>query len=386
MRVGAAVIFQGVHGQLEDRRVYREEVALADEFEPLGFESIWAVEHHFTDYTILPDPIQFLTYMAGRTKTVELGTMVVVLPWHDPVRLAEQVAMVDHLSDGRFVLGIGRGLGRVEFEGFRIPMEESRDRFRESAELLLDGLERGYVEYDGTFFQQPKRDLRPGPTRSFKGRTFAAAISPESSQTVAELGVGVLVVPQKPWDTVFADMRTYRDAYRVAQSCEAPPAVVSAWVFCDENEDRARQMAHRYIGHYYESVVEHYELGGHHFRQTAGYAYYDRMAKHLQRDGTDEAVKFFVDLQVWGTPEQCAEKIEWICCEVRAETFVGVFQYGGMPTAEGHRNARLFAAEVAPRLRGATVSPVASKEADVPGPLRPHARASRAEVRGEDLS
>ena len=65
-----------------------------------------------------PDVLQFLTYMAGRTTHVQLGSMVVVLPWHDPMRVAEQVSMLDHLSDGRVILGIGRGLGRVEFEGF----------------------------------------------------------------------------------------------------------------------------------------------------------------------------------------------------------------------------------------------------------------------------
>jgi alkanesulfonate monooxygenase SsuD/methylene tetrahydromethanopterin reductase-like flavin-dependent oxidoreductase (luciferase family) len=229
--VGAAVIFQGLGGQGEDHSVYRDEVALADQFEPLGYESIWAVEHHFTDYTVLPDPIQFLTFMAGRTTKVQLGTMVVVLPWHDPVRLAEQVAMLDNLSGSRFVLGIGRGLGRVEFEGFRVAMDESRGRFREAADLLLDGLERGYVEYDGAFFQQPKRFLRPGPTATFRGRTYAAAVSPESSQAVAELGVAVLVVPQKPWESVAEDMRNYRAAYRAAHAADAPPAAVASWVF-----------------------------------------------------------------------------------------------------------------------------------------------------------
>jgi alkanesulfonate monooxygenase SsuD/methylene tetrahydromethanopterin reductase-like flavin-dependent oxidoreductase (luciferase family) len=73
-----------------------------------------------------PDVLQYLTYFAGKSETLQLGSMVVVLPWHDPLRVAEQVMMLDHLSNGRLVLGLGRGLGRVEFEGFGVDMNESR--------------------------------------------------------------------------------------------------------------------------------------------------------------------------------------------------------------------------------------------------------------------
>src|SRR3954453_16735628 len=115
MHVGMASVFQNPQKRHTDREVYRNELRLADLAEPLGFESIWGVEHHFTDYTMCPDVLQFLTYMAGRTTTVQLGSMVVVLPWHDPVRVAEEMSMLDALSGGRYILGIGRGLGRIEF-------------------------------------------------------------------------------------------------------------------------------------------------------------------------------------------------------------------------------------------------------------------------------
>ena len=77
---------------------------------------------------------------------MQLGTAVLVLPWHDPVRLAEQIILADHLSDGRMVIGIGRGLAKDEFEGLRIPLAESRERFNDHAELILAALESGFVE------------------------------------------------------------------------------------------------------------------------------------------------------------------------------------------------------------------------------------------------
>ena len=143
MHVGMATVFQNPQKARADREVYRNELRLADLAEPLGFESVWGVEHHFTDYTMCPDVLQFLTYMAGRTRQAKLGSMVVVLPWHDPLRVAEEVSMLDNISEGRLILGLGRGAGRVEFDGFRLPMDESRQRFVESAEMLLRGLESG---------------------------------------------------------------------------------------------------------------------------------------------------------------------------------------------------------------------------------------------------
>jgi alkanesulfonate monooxygenase SsuD/methylene tetrahydromethanopterin reductase-like flavin-dependent oxidoreductase (luciferase family) len=207
MRVGMAAVFQNPGKARRDFDVYQDDLRLADLAEPLGFDSIWSVEHHFTDYTMCPDVLQFLTYMAGRTQRVALGSMVVVLPWHDPMRVAEQISMLDHLCDGRLIFGIGRGLGRVEFEGFRIPMDESRTRFVESAAMILTGLEQGFCEYEGAFIKQPPRDIRPKPFKTFRGRTYAAAVSPESVQIMAELGVGILIVPQKPWEVVAAELQ-----------------------------------------------------------------------------------------------------------------------------------------------------------------------------------
>ena len=136
MHVGYSAFFQNPENRLSDLEVYRNELKLACLAEPLGFESVWSTEHHFTDYLMSPDVIQFLSYMAAATKKAYLGSMVVVLPWHDPIRVAEQVAMLDNMSDGRMVFGVGRGLGRIEFEGFRLPMNESREMFAEYVELI----------------------------------------------------------------------------------------------------------------------------------------------------------------------------------------------------------------------------------------------------------
>jgi len=352
MHVGMGVIFQGQGEGRTDRNVYRNELRLGDLAEPLGFESLWGVEHHFTEYTMCPDVLQYLTYFAGRTTRLQLGSMVVVLPWHDPLRVAEQVVMLDHFSNGRFIFGIGRGLGRVEFEGFGVNQEESRARFTESAQMILEGLERGYCEYNGQYVKQTRRELRPRPFKSFRGRTYAAAVSPESSIIMAKLGIGILIIPQKPWEMVATELNDYRRVYHETNGTDAPPPICAGWTFCDENADRAQEMAYKFIGGYWKSVVKHYELIGDHLTKMKGYeSYADMQLKASAPGGVDAMTEFFVNLQVWGTPEQCYEKILDIQKRTGAEAYSGVFSYAGMPYDIAEANLRLFASEVMPELK-----------------------------------
>src|SRR6267142_1702389 len=126
--------------------------------------------------------------------------------YRNELRLAEEISMLDNISDGRVILGLGRGAGKIEFDGFRLSMDESRPRFVEGAEMVLTGLETGYCEYDGTYVKQPRAAIRPAPFKSFRGRTYAAAVSPESLPIMAKLGVGILIIPQKPWKEVAREL------------------------------------------------------------------------------------------------------------------------------------------------------------------------------------
>lgn len=361
MDIGMSLFFQSPNFMAEngtgpvgvsDFDVVRRDLELGDLAEPLGFDSLWTVEHHFSGYTLMPDPMQFLAHMAGRTRRITLGTMVVVLPWyHQPVRVAESISLLDNLAEGRLIFGIGRGLGRVEFDGLGVPMDESRSRFVESAELILRGLEQGYVEYDGKHFQQEKRYLRPGPTRSFKGRTFAAAVSPESSKIMAELGVGIITLPQKGWEKTRADLKAYSDLFESIHHEPPPPSKVCCPVFVDEDEGRARDLGLEFIGNYYETVLKFYELAGRHFENTVGYEHYAAAAKEMARRGEDEATKFYAGLQVYGTPDQCVDKIAERQEVLGADTFLGAFNYGGMSRDEMLRNVHLFTDKVVPRAK-----------------------------------
>ena len=290
--------------------------------------------------------------------------MVVELPWNDPLRVAEKISQLDCMSDGRVIFGIGRGLGRVEFEGFRTDMGESRERFVESAEMILDGLEQGYCEYDGRLIKQPKARVRPEPFASFKSRTYAAAASPESSQIMAKLGLGILVIPQKPWEEHAQELKDYNELFKKMHGVPAPRPYLGAWIACDEDPHKAEAMAREYIVGYWNSVVKHYKMSSGHFATTKGYEYYERLTDTIADQGIDGMADFFMDLQVWGTPEQCLAKIKDIhsradCCGV-----TGVFRYAGMPIEMARGSIELFAREVVPELKNLGESPVFDLEED----------------------
>ena len=351
MHVGSSTFFQNHRQAMTDLEVYQNELRLADMVEPLGFDSIWGVEHHFTDYTMCPDVLQFLSYMAGRTQTVQLGSMVVVLPWHDPLRVAEQFSVLDHLSAGRAIIGVGRGLARVEFDGFKIEMSESRARFAESTKLLVDALEEGFAEFQGELIKQPRVEIRPRPYKSFKGRTYAAAVSPESSLALAQLGLGMLIIPQKPWSEVEAELKSYREIYQEINGEPAPPPIVVGFTFCHEDEETAREMASEYIGNYWDSIMDHYEFHSDHLKETKGYEYYGKFTEKIEQYGNQDVKDFFLDLQVWGTPDQCYEKIMKTRDRTGSESYIGAFSFGGMPYDDVEKSMKLFAEKVMPRLK-----------------------------------
>lgn len=363
LHVGYAPVFQNPGNVRSDAEVYQEELRLAELAEPLGFDSVWSIEHHFTDYTMCPDAVQFLSYMAGKTKNMKLGTMVIVLPWHDPVRVAEQIALLDHLSDGRMILGFGRGLARVEYEGFRIDQNEGRNRFVEYAELVINGLKNGYME-GGLETQQPRREIRPYPKYSFAGRTYAAAVSPESMPIMAKLGIGLLVIPQKPWEVVQQDFEVYHKVWREEYGAEAKPPqpLCGGFFYVDEDAQRAEENAYKWIGAYYHTAMRHYEMTGKHFGSHKGYEFYSNVGKYISKHGMDGAAKDFVKLMPWGTPDQVLRKIENMRDMIDMNGIMCNMSYAGMPYDEAERSLRCFATHVLPELKKWDTTPLVTPQ------------------------
>lgn len=186
MKVGVSVTMINP-GIRSDDAIYHDELSLIDLIEPLGFDSLVCVEHHFSAYAMIPNNLQLLSYVAGRTRRIQLVTAVIVLPWHDPIRVAEEVATLDVLSGGRAIFGFGRGSAPMEYEGFGVRMDESRQRFKEAAEIVIKGLPQERFSYDGQYFHIPEISIRPRANawskskRSTQKWAWSTSASPSAS-------------------------------------------------------------------------------------------------------------------------------------------------------------------------------------------------------------
>jgi alkanesulfonate monooxygenase SsuD/methylene tetrahydromethanopterin reductase-like flavin-dependent oxidoreductase (luciferase family) len=296
-----------------------------------------------------PNPLQFLTYMAGRTERVLLGTQVIVLPWHDPVRVVEEISALEIYSNGRTILGMGRGLSELEYDGFGIDIPTSRDRFEAYTEFVLAALDAGEMaETDNAYIKRPHRQIRPhAGFGSFHDRAYVASMSTESMPVLARLGVGLKIVVQKPWKAVIKDVELYSGVYQETHGTQPPPPIVTSPVWVDQDADRASELAHRYFGEYYRAIVKHYEFDK--IRDDRSQTY-RRIAEHIAQDGLDSMCDEYTRLCTFGTPEQVIDQIAELHEKIGAAGFICMFSAGGAPFELAEANMRLFASEVLPEV------------------------------------
>ena len=173
---------------------FRDYLDYAIEAEALGYRSSFLVEHHFTGWNQVSATLMLQTALAMRTTTLRLGTAVIVLPWHNPVLLAEQAATLDLISGGRLDFGIGKGYRHNEFAGFRIPLEEAEPRFEESVEVMTKAfVSRERFSHRGKFWQFDDIVVEPPPAQQPHPPFWVAAGSEASIRRAAKRGFNLIL-------------------------------------------------------------------------------------------------------------------------------------------------------------------------------------------------
>lgn len=169
-----------------------EEIQFADQ---LGFDSAWLAEHHFSRYGILGNPLLMGAAIASTTKRISIGTAVLVLPFHDPIRLAEDIATLDVLSRGRLKVGIGRGYQPLEFRGFNRVAEESRDVYSEVVEILHKAWTEDCWTFEGKYFRYQNMTVFPKPISPNGPTLLHATVSPDSYRERGLKGQSIITSP-----------------------------------------------------------------------------------------------------------------------------------------------------------------------------------------------
>ena len=179
---------------LDSGQGFRDYIEYNVEAEALGYDSTFVVEHHFTGFGQVSASLNLLTWVAARTKTLRLGTAVIVLPWHNPVLLAEQAATIDLLSGGRLDFGVGKGYRHNEFASFCIPMEEADERFEEGLALVLKSwTSEERFSHHGKYWHFENIIVEPPTQQKPHPPIWMAAGSPDSIRKVARRGFKLLL-------------------------------------------------------------------------------------------------------------------------------------------------------------------------------------------------
>ena len=353
MQIGTLALFQrfGYDDSVTDSQVYQEELALAGQLEDLGFDSHWCVEHHFQDYSFCPDNVVYLSHLAAKTTRLKLATGAVIVPWNQPLRVAEKIALLDELSNGRVIFGMGRGLSKKEYDQFGIEMDSSRDRFDEAAPMILKALETGYIEGNGKYYPQPRAVIRPKPVRSFKGRVTQVAMSPDSALEAATHAAQMMIFTQKPIEQHLEDFAPYRQRFLELHGYEAPAPLMAGITVCHEDAEYAAELARKHIAGYLVTVMDHYRLMDEHFKKAKGYESYGEAVDMMRDIGLEAVSQAYMEAQAWGTPEMIIEKLEHWRNVVGDFDLIWGFRAAGISYEDANNSQRLVAEKVLPVIK-----------------------------------
>jgi len=194
---------------LED--VYRRALERIDVMDRSGYDAVWLAEHHFTGYSVCPSVHVMAAHVAARTSRLRIGTAVTLAAFYHPLRIAEEVALLDELTGGRINWGAGRGFDPREFSVFGVPSEESTERFREAVEIVLAAWTHEKLDFAGRFHRYEGVEVLPKPRQQPHPPTWAAATSPGAVEWAASRGLSILMDPHSAHREIARKLALFHD-------------------------------------------------------------------------------------------------------------------------------------------------------------------------------
>jgi alkanesulfonate monooxygenase SsuD/methylene tetrahydromethanopterin reductase-like flavin-dependent oxidoreductase (luciferase family) len=313
-------------------RFYAECLEEIEEGERLGFTGVWLSEHHLVDDGYLPSPLVVAAAIAARTSTMTIGTNILLLPMHHPLRVAEDAAVVDLLSGGRFVLGVGQGYVQHEFEALGFNRKNRPSLFEEGIEIIRQALTEGRTGYEGKRWSLPDLPFEPRPSRKLP--IYAGAFVEPAIDRAARLADGFLA---SAGGGAFGETyRKVRDALaRHGREDEDFPYVASGVAFVHEDAGRAREIVAPAIAY-----------------QRTRYAEWGT-DREKPRPEPIKPEDLPWERYLVGTPDEVADGLISLYREAPYDHFCFWGRLPGVTHEEALANARLFAEKVAPKVREA---------------------------------
>ena len=317
---------------------YEARLKLIEAYEAAGFYAYHLAEHHSTPIGMAPSPSLFLAAVAQRTRRLRFGPMVYALPLHHPLRLIEEICMLDQLSGGRLEIGFGRGSSPVEISFYGQDPANAHAVYTEARELILQGLTRKKLNFDGAFFSFKDIPMELEPLQKPHPPLWYGVHSVEAAERAAHQGLNMVSLDSA------ADTRKYNDKFRAvwrASRGEAPlPKLgVSRFIVIAEDEQEALAAARRAYPIWHRNFYYLFSLRG-------GRPAHPRPAEFEAMMQIRQAVA--------GAPETVREFLQSQLAESGANYLVGQFAFGDLSLAESLRSVELFSKHVMPKLTATT--------------------------------
>ena len=353
MKFGTFFFFQAAPGHRHADIIHRE-LEQVEWTEELGFDEVWFTEHHFIDYGLSVDPSSLAAAAASRTRRVRIGLAAAILPFHHPLRLAEQMALVDIISNGRLDVGVGRGNRPAEFAGYRVPQIESRDRFEETVEILRLAWTQERFSFHGRFFDFDDVRVIPKPMQQPHPPIYQVCVSKDGIENTALRGWPMLnSVLTGPVDQLVANRDTYLATLeKTGRSAAEIAALLGRWgvsrqIYVAETDAQALAEARDAELWYQESfrrfVVPERIEDAHPSLQPG----FRAMAEKLARVTWDDLVR---ETLAFGSPDTVARHLAYMR-ELGVGQVLCWMNFGGLPQDRIRRSMELFAREVMPAFR-----------------------------------
>jgi len=351
LRFGTFFFFQAAPGQRHED-IIRNELTQVEWSEELGFDEVWFTEHHFIDYGLSVDPATLAAAAASRTRRVRIGLAAAILPFHHPLRLAEQMALVDILSDGRLDVGVGRGNRPAEFAGYRVPQQESRERFDETVDVMQRGWTEERFSYHGRFFSFDDVRVIPKPVQRPHPPLYQVCVTKDGIENTALRGWPMLnSVLFGPVDQLVTNRDTYVNTLdKAGRTPEEIAALLARWgvsrqIYVADTDAKALAEAKDAELWYQDSfrrfVIPERIEDAHPTLQPGFRAMADRLGKVTWEGLVAETLAF-------GSPDTVARHIEHMR-SIGVGQILCWMNFGGLPQDKVRRSMELFAREVMPR-------------------------------------
>ena len=341
MKVGIAYTFRNpAQWRIPFPDLYKAQLRQMVRSEELGYDNIWLTEHHFLDDGYPPGLLPIAAAIAARTERIRIGTFVILLPFHHPLRIAEDAAIVDIISNGRFDLGLGQGYRLEEFETFCIPRKERGPRLEEGVEIIRRAWTETGFSIDGRFTKLRNVNLQPRPVQQPHPPIWLAARGPKSIARAGRLGYHFM-------GTGGADQQqNYDEALRAAgRRVEDFSLAQLLVVFVAPTRDKAYDIAEHYVHYMLSSYGE--------WMGKAADLPTDALMRNIppvEKLREPEVARFFGESVIIGTPDEAIRALDTYRSHTRFTHLVMCMQLPGMAFEDGTRSMELFAKEVLPHL------------------------------------